>query len=431
MPDFSSLAISSPDKVQRVCFIDRLGRGSGGVVYRALEFSKTSSPVLRAIKVLRHGSGTTSNDNRELKINRMLGRHPNIAAIHDVLSFMESGSEEPRILLIMDYFSGSDLHRYLSHSPSLVGNTAEVKRIFLHILDAVAFSHKNGVYHRDLKLGNILVDRAVNRVCVADFGCATTAPYSTSYGCGTKGHRCPENLVNRDSSEPYDTRRNDVWSLGIILVQLSLNITGLWRDASPEDPSFAAYAADPSWLRQSLPISRGFAALLERALAIDPAAAIELEDFRRAIVELDTFWLTPAELERAASDIRVLWDDIYRVDPDYDGVGEDEEEEEEEEEESGDDDEDGSRRDAYEDISLVSDDGCDREPSLHSDPGREPNMAERLALKKAITGIDGHGVSSETSMGALKYWPTTLRRCLAAVKELAAGIPIEVEVEVV
>ena len=76
----------------------------------------------------------------------------------------------------------------------LAGDVDTVKKVFLKVLDGVEACHAAGVYHRDLKPENILVGAGAERVCVSDFGLATTSTQSTTFNVGTKRYMCPGEL---------------------------------------------------------------------------------------------------------------------------------------------------------------------------------------------------------------------------------------------
>ena len=91
-----------------------------------------------------------------------------------------------------------------------------MKHIFRQLLLAVGYLHSKNISHRDLKLDNIMVDDASNRVVVIDFGFGSTSTKKLKMYCGTPSYMCPE-IVNRAW---YWGPKADVWSLGVVLYKM-------------------------------------------------------------------------------------------------------------------------------------------------------------------------------------------------------------------
>ncbi|KAI0762630.1 hypothetical protein C8Q74DRAFT_1291349 [Fomes fomentarius] len=109
----------------------------------------------------------------------------------------------------------------------------------------------------------------------------------------------PEGLGRLTRFKPFCTRYGDVWSLGIILVNM-MSGRHPWALAAPEDECFAQYMRDPDYLKKTLPISDGANTILQRIFTLDPGQRISLTDLRRAIFELNTFFLSEDELAHAS-----------------------------------------------------------------------------------------------------------------------------------
>lgn len=86
---------------------------------------------------------------------------------------------------------------------------------------------------------------------------------------------------------------NDVWSLGVILVNLTCR-RNPWKLASPEDASYRAFIYNPEFLKTILPISDELNRILGRIFTHDPAKRITLAQLRREILACPRFTNTPS-----------------------------------------------------------------------------------------------------------------------------------------
>ena len=194
--------------------IREVGRGGMGTVYEAEHEERQGSPV--AVKVVRRGLDTDFFLMRFRRERQTLARlhHPNIARLLDHGITVE---EAP--YLVMEFIDGvpvTDYCRAHSLSPS------EKLRLFLPICAAVSHAHQHFVVHRDIKPGNILVDRSGSPKLL-DFGICKLL-YSgqptemTVAGSGpmlTPDYASPEQVLG----EPV-TVASDIYSLGAVLYEL-------------------------------------------------------------------------------------------------------------------------------------------------------------------------------------------------------------------
>ena len=154
-------------------------RGGQGVVYEAAQRS-THRRV--AIKVTREGPFAGSADRarfeREVQILAQLS-HPHIVAIHD------SGSRAGHDYFVMDYIDGRPLDSFVNElrGPTSPAPIEVVLRLFVKVCDGINAAHLRGVIHRDLKPGNILVDRS-GEPRILDFGLAKHANPTAAHCVG-------------------------------------------------------------------------------------------------------------------------------------------------------------------------------------------------------------------------------------------------------
>ncbi|XP_057867023.2 CBL-interacting serine/threonine-protein kinase 15-like [Cryptomeria japonica] len=183
-----------------------IGEGEWGKVYRAVH-TKTGDTV--AIKLLdKKKLFTQSLRQIEKEISNMRSlRHPNIVQLYEVMA------TKTKIYLIMEYVSGGDFFAKLEGVGSF--GEEEARKYFQQLISAVDFCHSRGVFHRDLKLENLLVDGDGN-LKVADFGLSTLKKEGGKlHGmCGTPQYIAPEVYT---SVFGYDGAKADVWMCGVIL----------------------------------------------------------------------------------------------------------------------------------------------------------------------------------------------------------------------
>jgi serine/threonine protein kinase len=159
--------------------------------------------------------------------------------------------------------------------------------------------HSLGISHRDIKPENLVCSDNGTRVRICDFGLATSERKSNEFGCGSTFYIAPECLGDWNPSQThYDTQRSDIWSLGVILVNLVCG-RNPWRIASTSDESFTSFLADPNFLRRILPISDECLYVLAQIFTIDPNARISLSKLRRAVLEVKSFFMGEDELRAA------------------------------------------------------------------------------------------------------------------------------------
>ncbi|PWY92496.1 Pkinase-domain-containing protein [Aspergillus heteromorphus CBS 117.55] len=266
-----------------------LGVGAYGVVYTAVDIHTN---VLYAVKAL-NKTGLDSRQlkfqQREIKLHHLASQHPNVVSLVRIMDSVDC------TYVVIEFCPEGDLFSSITEKGNFVGNDPLVKRVFLQILDAVHFCHSLGIYHRDLKPENILVTDQGLTVKLADFGLATTDYLTSDFGCGSTFYMSPEcQQPNPRPMSCYESAPNDVWSLGVILVNLTCG-RNPWKRASIEDSTFRAYLKDPYFLKSILPLSDEMICILNRIFECDPSKRITITELRQLILECPQFTLNPVQ----------------------------------------------------------------------------------------------------------------------------------------
>lgn len=265
--------------------IEELGRGSYGCLFLGQHLS-TNDYV--AIKILsKRGLNPSELALQQLEMDLQLQlAHTNILSLHHVVQ----GSEY--IFMIMELCDGGDLFEFVVSSKQKEDECV-LKDMFLQILDAVEYMHTKGIYHRDIKLENILLQSKKEKeegfFCkVADFGLATNQQWSLEFGCGSTTYLAPEHFGAEEEAEaeeedkPYDAAAGDIWSLGILLLALLFG-RNPWQEATLMDPSFAEFTSSPDCLKYDLfpSLSNQVLSLLKQVLCVDPVKRLEISQLKQ------------------------------------------------------------------------------------------------------------------------------------------------------
>ncbi len=201
-------------------FLDQLGSGGMGAVYRAWDLSMGAE--VAAKQVLVPGPDSAAQLKHEFRMSRG-AVHPNLVALYELVV------DDLGAFFTMELVPGSEIVPYLRRGlppgvPLDPEGVAELRRVFSGLVDGVRALHRAGVVHRDLKPANVLVT-AAGRVVVLDLGVA--APWGQNAGpmpvtpVGTPSYMPPEQA---HGLEPVPA--SDAWALGCILSESLTGVRG-------------------------------------------------------------------------------------------------------------------------------------------------------------------------------------------------------------
>jgi serine/threonine protein kinase len=196
-----------------------LGKGSFGVVTTAFDSVRKMDIAIKRIRPYATDDWDARHTLREIRLLKLLKDHPNIVTLYELSLFLPK-TELYMMMELMD----CDLHRVIQSKQPL--SEKHHKCFVKQILEAVKAMHSVGVFHRDLKPGNILVSKDC-QLRITDFGLARYIHDSTRQGLNdmhpmteyvvTRWYRSPELLLS--PNRPY-SEAIDLWSVGCILAEL-------------------------------------------------------------------------------------------------------------------------------------------------------------------------------------------------------------------
>jgi serine/threonine protein kinase/formylglycine-generating enzyme required for sulfatase activity/cephalosporin-C deacetylase-like acetyl esterase len=190
--------------------LSRLGAGGMGVVYLARDLRLDR---MVALKFLPHHLDIERVQKlrflREAKASAAL-EHPNIGAVHEIAE-----AADGQLFIVMGYYEGVTLKQRIQQGPLVVNEAVAVAS---QIAAGLAHAHGRGIVHRDIKPGNILVNRE-GAVRIIDFGLAKFRGMATGASgdpiMGTVSYLSPEQARGEEVDQ-----RTDLWSLGAVFYEM-------------------------------------------------------------------------------------------------------------------------------------------------------------------------------------------------------------------
>jgi len=195
--------------------LEAIGHGGMGAVYRAKRVDGAFDQEV-ALKLLHRDMETPELMARFLAERQLLAHlsHPNIAHLFD-----GGVTDEGRPYFVMEVIEGLPITGYCEQNDC---STEDMLRLFMDVIEAVSYLHRNLVVHRDLKPSNIFVDRD-GAVKLLDFGIAKLLAEAPQ---GELHTRTGELLMTPEYAAPEQllgtpvTTATDVYALGVVLYEL-------------------------------------------------------------------------------------------------------------------------------------------------------------------------------------------------------------------
>lgn len=287
-----------PEQIGKYTIERLIGRGGMSIVYQAVDPSIQRSVALKVVDKL-----LLDDNERQIILDRFryeaqaAGRliHPRIVTIFDY------GEDERNAFIAMELIRGDSIHELLLRDPQ--PPLEKVRDVILPLLEALEYSHAQGVTHRDIKPSNILIGPQCE-VKVTDFGIARIESSAlTQYGLvvGTPFYMSPEQCMGEDTDA-----RTDVYSAGVIAYELLTGrrpFTGKGSNASVMREVLDNIAPNPSEYNGRVNGQMDY--VVQKALAKKPEERYQTarefaDDFRLAVEDC---MRTAAQVESAPTTV--------------------------------------------------------------------------------------------------------------------------------
>jgi eukaryotic-like serine/threonine-protein kinase len=262
--------------------VAKIGAGGMGEVYRAHD-EQLDRHV--ALKVLPKGALANESARKQFRKEALaLAKlnHPNVETVH------EFGSQDGFDYLVMELIPGTSLKERLSQGPL---PQSEVLRLGIQLADALAAAHVQGVVHRDLKPGNLMITPE-GRLKILDFGLAkfvrsevsseVTRTITEDHGTvsGTLPYMSPEQL----GALPVDGR-SDIYSAGVVLYEMATGTRPFRDEQSARLIAAILHQTPPPPRSLNNRISPGLERVVSKALEKEPSQRFQSAGELRAALE--------------------------------------------------------------------------------------------------------------------------------------------------
>ena len=211
--------------------------------------------------------------------------HENVVAVHQV----EKSSDDGLPYIVMQLVAGESLEQRLKREPKLP--LQEIVRIGMQAAHGLAAAHAQGLIHRDIKPGNMLLEPPQDRVKLTDFGLARAVEdvrlTRTGFVSGTPLYMAPEQAMGEQTDH-----RSDLFSLGAILYEMCAGQPPFEGNSALAILKQIAEAKHRPLRELNAEVPEWLALTIDRLLAKKPADRIpsaallaELLDFQWALMQ--------------------------------------------------------------------------------------------------------------------------------------------------
>ena len=239
-----------------------LGQGAMATVYKALDPLIERIVAIKTVPIARLKEEGPEFEARFLREAQSAGRlsHPHIVTIYDV------GETEDVAYIAMEYLDGPTLREIMDRGPMPLDLALDTAR---QMAEALAFAHRHGVIHRDVKPANVVVTGQRGMVKLTDFGIAHLASSERTQSglmLGSPRYMSPEQAMGREIDG-----RSDIFSLGALLYEMLSGEYAFDGDSLPSILYHVVNENPPALSRQRAAVTPELERLVARMLAKNPA----------------------------------------------------------------------------------------------------------------------------------------------------------------
>jgi len=270
-----------PPKLDRYELQTRIGAGGMGLIYKGLD-TRLKRPV--AIKIIsdRVQDREVRRNIRERFFNeaRAAGglSHPNLVQIYDC------GEAEEFAYIVMEYIEGETLENLLKARGQL--SLEDLLKISKEIANGLAFAHKKGIVHRDVKPSNVILEAHSGIAKILDFGIAKFVNEeemkltSTGMVLGSTHYLSPEHITGKNLDG-----RSDIFCLGTVLYEAATGSLP-FRGNNSSSILYKIMNFDPQAVSEIRPeLHSRFSTLIMKCLKKNPAERFQkCEEIDREIL---------------------------------------------------------------------------------------------------------------------------------------------------
>ncbi len=240
--------------------ISELGRGGMGVVYKAEDTRLERTVALKFLAPhLVADPEIRARFTREAKAAATLN-HPNICTVYEIEEI------EGRTFISMAYIDGQGLDEQIAQGPLKLTDALDIAA---QAGEGLAEAHSQGIVHRDVKPGNIMIkskERVGTQAIIMDFGLARLVRRSTLTRIGTRVGTVIYMSPEQTEGSKVD-HRSDIWALGVVLYEMVCGLSP-FRGEYDEAVLYSILNEDPEPLtgvRSGLPVELDW--IVSKALA--------------------------------------------------------------------------------------------------------------------------------------------------------------------